>query len=136
MQLTPLIAAHMTAAIVATAIGPVALWARMGRIQRPRLHRAFGCAWVGLMVFTAVTALFIRDFSLPNMAGYTPIHLLVPFTLLGLGSALAHMLNGDIARHRKAMQGVYIGACLVAGAFTLLPSRYLGQQLWGHLGLL
>lgn len=136
MELTPLIAVHMTAAITATVIGPVALWARMGRTQRPRLHRAFGYAWVTLMIVTAISAIFIRDFTLPNIAGYTPIHLLVPFTLFGLLGAIVYMLRGDITRHRKTMQQVYIGACLVAGAFTLLPGRYLGRLLWTQLGLL
>lgn len=136
MELTPLIAVHMTAAITATAIGPVALWARMGRSQRPRLHRAFGYAWVTLMVVTAISAIFIRDFTLPNIAGYTPIHLLVPFTLFGLFGAIVYMLRGDITNHRKTMQRVYIGACLVAGVFTLLPGRYLGRLLWTQLGLL
>lgn len=136
MELTPLIAVHMTAAIVATAIGPVALWARMGRTQRPRLHRAFGYAWVTLMVITAVSAIFIRDFTIPNIAGYTAIHLLVPFTLFGLLGAIVYMLRGDITHHRKTMQKVYIGACLVAGAFTLLPGRYLGRLLWTQLGLI
>ncbi|UUZ64062.1 DUF2306 domain-containing protein [Polaromonas sp. P1-6] len=136
MELTPLIAVHMTAAIVATAIGPVALWARMGRTQRPRLHRAFGYAWLTLMVITAISAIFIRDFTLPNIAGYTPIHLLVPFTLFGLFGAIVYMLRGDITRHRKTMQQVYIGACIVAGVFTLLPGRYLGRLLWTQLGLL
>ena len=37
MQLTPLVAIHMTAAITALAIGPGAPWARKGRSQRPRL---------------------------------------------------------------------------------------------------
>ena len=81
MQLTPVIAIHMSAAIGALLLGPVALWARKGRLQRPRLHRAFGYAWVTLMIVTAVSAIFIRDFKLPNLAGYTPIHLLVPFSL-------------------------------------------------------
>ncbi len=40
MQLTPLIAVHMTAAIGAVVIGPFSLWARMGSTQRPWLHRA------------------------------------------------------------------------------------------------
>jgi uncharacterized membrane protein len=30
------------------------------------------------------------------------------------------------------MQATYISACIVAGGFTLLPSRYLGQMLWGQ----
>ena len=87
MQLTPVIAIHMTAALGALVTGPVALWARQGATQRPRLHRAFGYAWVTLMLATAISALFIRDFSLPNIGGYTPIHLLVPVTFAGLFGA-------------------------------------------------
>ena len=137
MQLTPLIAVHLTAALGALATGPIALWARKGRTQRPKLHRAFGYAWVTLMLITAVSALFIRDFNLPNIAGYTPIHLLIPVTLFSLVAAFVYLARGDIAAHRKTMQGLYVGACLVAGAFTLLPSRYLGQLVWGQwLGLL
>lgn len=137
MQLTPLIAVHLTAALGALVTGPVALWARKGRTERPKLHRAFGYAWVTLMLITAVSALFIRDFHLPNLAGYTPIHLLIPVTLAGLVGAFVHLARGNIAEHRKTMQGLYVGACLVAGSFTLLPSRYLGQLVWGQwLGLL
>ena len=29
------------------------------------------------------------------------------------------------------MTGLYIGACVVAGLFTLLPGRFLGSLLWG-----
>ena len=136
MQLTPLIAVHMTAAILAVATGPVALWARKGRLQRPSLHRAFGYAWVTLMLITAVSAIFIRDFGLPNLNGYTPIHLLIPVTLVALFGAFWFLAHGNIAGHRKTMQRLYVGACLVAGVFTLLPGRYLGQLLWGQLGLL
>jgi hypothetical protein len=25
---------------------------------------------------------------------------------------------------------LYVGACLIAGGFTLLPSRYLGNLIW------
>ena len=39
MQLTPVIAIHMTAALGALVTGPIALWARKGAAQRPRLHR-------------------------------------------------------------------------------------------------
>ena len=136
MQLTPVIAVHMTAAIGAIATGPIALWARKGREQRPKLHRAFGYAWVTLMVVAAVSAVFIRDFGLPNVAGYTPIHLLVPVTLAMLFVAFRFLARGNIDGHRKVMQNLYLGACLVAGIFTLLPGRYLGQMLWGQLGLL
>lgn len=137
MQLTPVIAIHLTAALAALVIGPVALWARKGRVQRTRLHRAAGYAWVTLMLATAVSAIFIRDFQLPNWAGYTWIHLFVPLTLAGLFGAFRALYLKNIAQHRSIMQGLYFGACIGAGAFTLLPGRYLGQLVWGQwLGLL
>jgi uncharacterized membrane protein len=136
MQLSPVIAVHMTAAIAAVVTGPVALWARRGRTQHPRLHRAFGYAWVTLMIVTAVSALFIRDTFVPNVGGFTWIHLLIPVTLLALFWAFWKLAHHDIARHRQIMQVLYFSACVVAGAFTLLPNRYLGQLLWTQLGRL
>lgn len=130
MQFTPLIAIHLTAALGAVVLGPVALWARRGRVQRPRLHRVFGYAWVTLMIATAVTALFMRDHRLPNIAGYTPIHLFVLLVAYNLWIAFRQLARGNIAGHRQAMQGLYIGACGVAGAFTLLPGRFLGNLVW------
>ena len=136
MQLTPTIAVHMSLALTTVAIGPVALWARMGFTQRPQLHRAFGYAWVTCMLGAAFTGMFIRDFTLPNIGGYTPIHLLIPLALVTLFKAFRFLAQGNITGHRKSMQGLYIGACLVAGMFTLLPSRYLGHLIWGQwLGL-
>ncbi|MDB5751507.1 MAG: putative rane protein [Ramlibacter sp.] len=136
MQLTPLIAVHMSAALGAVAIGPVALWARRSRHQHPRLHRAFGYAWVTLMLATAISAIFIRDWSLPNLAGYTPVHILVPVTLVALFGAFWLLARGNIRGHRLTMQSLYVGGCLVAGGFTLLPNRYLGRLVLGDwLGL-
>ena len=142
MQLTPVIAIHLSAALGALALGPLALWARRGHAarvahtQRPRLHRAVGYAWVTLVLAAALSALFIRDHDLPNIAGYTPIHLFVPYTLGGLFVAFRHLLRGNIAGHRQAMVQLYVGACVIAGAFTLLPTRFLGQLVWGQwLGL-
>ena len=132
MELTPLIAVHMSAAIGAVVLGPVALWARKGRTQRPVLHRAFGYAWTTLMLVTAITAIFIRDFKLPNVAGYTPIHLLIPVTLLSLLVAFWCLHRKNIVGHRKTMQTLYWSACIIAGGFTLLPSRYLGKLIWGQ----
>ena len=133
MAITPIIALHMTAALGAVVIGPIALWARMGAKQRPRLHRAAGYVWVTLMIITAVSAMFIKVSGLPNIAGYSPIHLLIPVTLGGIVWSFVALARGDIATHRKLMQRLYIGACLVAGAFTLLPGRIIGNFVWGQL---
>ena len=103
MEMSPVIAVHMTAALGALATGPVALWARRAGAQhRPRLHRAFGYAWVTLMLVTAISALFIRDFSLPNLAGYTPIHVLVPVTLVSLFGAFWKLAA---RQHRRPPRG-------------------------------
>ena len=87
MQLSPLIAVHATAAILAIATGPVALWARKGRLQRPKLHRAFGYAWVTLMLITAISAIFIKAGAGPSWNGFGIIHLLIPAVLFALFGA-------------------------------------------------
>ena len=137
MQMTPVIAIHLSAALGALALGPVALWARgqqVGQLatQRPRLHRAAGYAWVTLMLMTAISAIFIRDFSLPNIAGYTPIHILVPVVFVSLFMAFRALFRRDISRHRGWMKSLYFSACIGAGTFTLLPNRFLGQLVWGQ----
>lgn len=135
--MTPTIAIHMSAALAALAIGPLALWARRSGHARPVLHRAAGYAWATLMLVSALSALFIRDYQLPNIAGYSPIHLLVPYTLGSMAFAFIALARRQFAAHRKAMIGLYLGACVGAGLFTLLPGRYLGQLVWGQwLGLL
>lgn len=136
MEMSPVIAVHVTAALGAVATGPVALWARKGMKQRPRLHRAFGYAWVTLMIITAISAIFITGDKLPHLFGFGPIHLLIPVVFGMLFFAFRFLARGNINGHRRTMQGLYVGACIVAGAFTLLPNRYLGGVVWGAVGLL
>ena len=137
MPMTPVIAVHLTAALAALALGPVALWARRTGKARPALHRFAGYVFVLLMLAAAISALFIRDFRLPNLAGYTPIHLLPLLTFVAVGGGLWWVAHGRISAHRRAMRGAYFGGCIGAGVFTLLPGRYLGDLLWHHaLGLI
>ena len=136
MDMSPTIAIHLSAALGAVASGPVALWARRNGAQRPRLHRAFGYAWVTLMLITAISAMFITGGPGPRLAGFGLIHLMVPVTLFGLFGAFWFLFKGNINSHRKTMQNLYIGACVVAGSFTLLPERYLGNLVFHQwLGL-
>lgn len=132
MVLSPLIAVHMTAALLALVTGPFAIWARKGHTQRPRLHRALGYGWVACMVLTALSAFFIRDHSLPNVGGFTFIHLFIPLTLGSLFVAFRALAVGNLRLHSMTMQRLYCSACLLTGSLTLLPSRYLGQLLWGQ----
>ena len=137
MQLTPVIAIHMAAALAALLIGPLALWARRQPAgQRPRLHRAAGYAWVTLMLITAISAIFISDPHMPNIAGFSAVHLLVPVVLGALFFAFRFLLHGNVRGHRITMLSLYFAGCVGAGAFTLLHHRTLGQLVWGQwLGL-
>ena len=89
MQITPVIAIHLAAALAAVALGPIALWARQSTTQRPRLHRAAGYAWVTVMVATAVSAIFITGGGGPRWGSFGLIHLFIPVTLGMLVMALA-----------------------------------------------
>lgn len=119
---------HLPLALGALLLGPWALWSRKGST----LHRSAGRVWVLLMLGAALSSLFIRSVALPNLAGFSPIHLLSVATLVNLPLGVRAAMQGRIQVHRKTMRGLYIGGCLVAGAFTLMPGRYLGQLLWGQ----
>ena len=124
--LSPAIIVHLFLALSALLLGPVALSVRKGT----RLHRAAGYGWVTLMFGTAISSLFIRNFERVNVDGYTPIHLLVLLVFLGIGYALWNLARGNIKRHQRLMWVVYVGGCIIAGSFTLMPHRYLGQLVW------
>ena len=132
-SLSPAIIVHLYFALGALVLGPLALLARKGT----RWHRASGYMWVTLMLGAAISSIFIRDFRLPNIAGYTPIHIVTIVTIVSIAGALYHVVNRNIKAHRRAMWGAYLGGCIGAGIFALLPGRYLGQLVWHQaLGLI
>jgi uncharacterized membrane protein len=133
IQNRPLIALHLFAALLALAVGAIVLARRKGTPN----HKALGWFWVVLMGLTALTSVFIRDYGLPNIAGYTPIHLFTISTALSLPYGIMQIRRGEVHAHRKTMRGLFIGGCVIAGLFTLLPGRFLGNLLWKHgLGLI
>lgn len=127
-DLSPIVLIHLFAALSATALGPAALMMRW-RTQRPKLHRAFGYAWVTMMATTALSAVFIRS-EINIGSCFSWIHLLIPVTIGSLIAAFWFLVKGNIRFHRNTMVSLYISACLIAGGFTLLPGRFLGQFLW------
>ena len=50
--------------------------------------------------------------------------------------AFVYLARRNVVGHRKLMQRTYLGACVVAGGFTLLPERFLGHTVWSALGLI
>lgn len=139
MSLSPIIAIHMTAALAAVVTGPIAIWTRKGHgkntalAARPKLHRAFGYAWVTLMLLAATSAIFISAGPLGHLqAGglsFSFIHLFIPATYIALFIAFRALARGDIITHQRTMKRLYFGACLVAGGFTFMPGRFMHQWL-------
>ncbi len=130
-SLTPLLAIHVTAALSAVVLGPFALWARLGMTQHPKLHRAFGYAWVTMMILAASTALFLRSTLSFQMGGFSPIHLLIPVTLFSIFGAFWYLAKGNIRMHKKTMLNLYFWACIFTGAMTLLPGRLMNHWVFG-----
>ena len=123
----PLIFFHLVTAIAALALGAAILLRRKGTVS----HRALGWVWVALMGSTAGASAFIRDYRMPNLAGFTPIHLLTLTVAVLLPLAIWFIRRGNVSGHRRTMRNLYLGGCIVAGLFTFAPGRFLGSLLWG-----
>ena len=133
LQRHPLVFFHLVTAFGALLLGLVILARRKGTGS----HRALGWAWVALMGSTTIASGFIRDFHLPNIAGITPIHAFTLLVAIKLPRGIWHIRRGNVVAHQQAMRGLFIGACVLAGLFTLLPGRFLGRLLWQQgLGLM
>ena len=127
-QRHPLVFFHLATALGALLLGSFILARRKGTGS----HRALGWLWVALMGSTALATAFIRDYQLPNVGGVTPIHIFTAMVAVGLPRAIWYVKRGDIANHRRQMRSMFIGGCVLAGVFTLLPGRFLGNLLWKH----
>ena len=123
MQVKPLVFAHLIAAVAALLLGVAILTRRKGTFS----HRTLGWTWVALMTIAAASSVFIRDYRMPNVAGYTPVHLLTVTVALLLPLAIWRIRRGNVTGHRRMMTGLYIGGCIVAGLFALAPARFLGR---------
>jgi uncharacterized membrane protein len=95
-------------------------------------HRALGYLYLALMTVTSIAALFVHAL-MPNgpFFGFSPIHLLVPLTLFGVVAALRGAWTHNIAMHRGAMLGVYVGGILIAGTLAFLPHRIMHAVAFG-----
>src|SRR6266704_2423431 len=92
-------------------------------------HRTIGWIWVTLMTVIALSAFFIHEIRL--VGPFSPIHLLAIFTLTTLPLAVRHARGHRVDRHRRAMIGIFLGALVIAGLFTLLPGRIMHAAVFG-----
>ncbi|WP_366141218.1 DUF2306 domain-containing protein [uncultured Tateyamaria sp.] len=124
--MTPAIWVHLGAVTVALLLGAFVLL----RPKGTRSHRIAGRLWVGLMVVGAVSSFFISELF---NGGPSPIHLLSVWTLISvfLGLRAIRQRPRRMQVHGAHMQSLYAAGLLIAGGFTFLPQRLLGQLTFG-----
>lgn len=131
MSLEPLLSAplavqiHAASALAAIVLGALVLFRRKGTPA----HKLAGRIWAGLMVVAATSAIFINEIRL--IGPFSPIHIFVVMTYAGLWQGIREIRRGNVIAHQASMKSLYLGALLLAGAFTLLPGRRLNLVLFG-----
>jgi uncharacterized membrane protein len=80
-------------------------------------------------LFVALSSFLIHE--LGQWGNFSLIHLLSVFSLAMLPLGIYFARQHNAVGHRKTMLGLFFGALLIAGAFTLLPSRMLGRIMFG-----
>lgn len=121
-----LIQLHAAAAVAALALGIYQLRAPKGT----RRHRVLGWIWAALLAFVAVSSIWISGERM-RFGPFSWIHGLSLFTLAMLPVGLLAARRGRITRHRYTMIGLFVGALVIAGLFTLAPGRIIGRAVWG-----
>ena len=95
-------------------------------------HRFLGRIYMVLMLFTASVTLFMSAQVGPTLFNHFGfIHLLSVLVLYSVPSAYFAIKAGDVKKHKFRMIALYVGGMLVAGGFTLVPGRFLGDLLFG-----
>jgi uncharacterized membrane protein len=126
-EFTPVILVHLSSAVAALVLGIGVFLRRKGSFS----HRVLGRTWVGLMLVTAISTYWIRA-----SGSFSWIHSLSAISIVALAFAVYFAITGNIRRHQRIMTAVFFVALVVAGVFTLLPQRLLGQALWSSLGVI
>jgi len=125
LSASPAIQLHAFAAMTAFGLGVVQLAAPKGTLP----HRTIGWIWVALMLVVSVSAFFIHQIRL--WGPWSPIHLLAIFALVVLPIAVWNAHRHEVQKHRNSMMGLFVGALVIAGAFTFLPGRIMHAVAFG-----
>jgi len=124
---TPIILAHTFAAFAALFLGVAMFLARKGTF----LHRIAGRTWVALMLVVSISSFWIK-----SNGSFSWIHGLSVTVIFLLGFAVYFAISHRVSAHRRMAIGLYGGALVITGLFTLLPYRLLGRLVWSTAGLL
>lgn len=131
MSLQPLLDAPLAVQIHVATVVPAAV---LGLVVflRPKgnaIHRLLGKIWVALMIVTSLSTFFIHEIRM--FYGFSPIHLLSILTIYGCLQSIRFARRGEIRRHMRITQSVYIGGIVIAGGFTFVPGRIMHAVAFG-----
>ncbi|MGD9475948.1 DUF2306 domain-containing protein [Shinella sp. G-2] len=115
---------HVVTVLPAAVLGAVLL----ARPKGTPTHRLLGKIWLVLMVTTSASTFFIH--GIDTVAGFSPIHLLSVYVIMGSVMAVNAARRRDIRAHRAHVTGMYFGGIVVAGLFTLVPHRVMGAMIF------
>lgn len=116
---------HVAAAFGAFVIGLWQFWGRKGTTP----HRWLGWTWVGLMAIVAASSFWISHIR--TFGAFSLIHVLSIYVLVQLPLAVYAARSGRIHAHKIAMTSMFIGALVIAGAFTFMPGRVMYRMIFG-----
>ncbi|KGE01040.1 DUF2306 domain-containing protein [Rhizobium sp. YS-1r] len=139
MNLQPLLDSPLAVQIHVAAVLPAAVLGAYILVNRKGTpaHRLLGKIWMALMVITSFSSFFIHEINL--FYGFSPIHLLSIFVLVGVWRAISAARAHNIRVHKASVIGMYIGGIVGAGLFTLIPGRIMnavvfsGGPDWGQM---
>ena len=130
MDIAPLLNAslllklHIAASSAAIVLGALQFLRKKG--TKP--HKVIGWAWVILMVFVAISAIFLPHRSQLN--SILPWVLTV-WVVVALPLSIIAIKNGKVMLHRAFMLGLYVGGLIIAFSFTFTPGRLLYKVIFG-----
>ncbi len=112
-----MMALHLSAALLALAVGGAVLMRRKGTGS----HKLLGRISVALMVTVALSSFWLLDI---NKGSFSVIHLLSLWTLISLAAAIWFIRRGNVRAHKAFMVGTFLGRA-GAGLGALAPGRVL-----------
>lgn len=119
--MTPLVAVHALAAVVALLLGG---WQLFLGPRGTRGHRAVGYVWVTALMFVAGSSFWIQEV---RPGHFSALHALSVVTLVTVPLGVLGARQGRVKDHRAAMLGNWIGLVGAGTAAALVPQRAIPQ---------
>lgn len=115
--------AHLATIMLALALTPVMLLRRKATTS----HRTLGYVWVAALFGTAVLSFWMRY---SNNGSFSFIHIISVLVVIQVPRIVVQARRHEVAKHRRAVRAMVIGALLIAGFFTFPFNRLLGHWLF------